>query len=501
MASQNDNAGKGRLPGLLWLALAVAALLSVLILNGRPLFYFDTGGYVNQGETALGQLGWKAAPAADVPASGAVNGGAAPGAAADMGGKGTVDGSRSAVYALVAGIFARIGALEGLIVLNVLAVLASVWLAVRVALRETGGGQAGPHVAVPIIVACLGALPFYVAYLMPDTLAPVMILCLATLAAFGRQMRLPEILLALALASFAVVAHLSHLAIAALMVPVALAVSLYLSRQRWWLPPLLCALVAGVGYSERLALRAAAHAVAGSEVVIKPYITARLIQDGPGREYLEHHCPNPQIATCDLFAALSKSDDPMRFTASHIVFETSPELGSFRLMTPEQQRRVSNGQVGFFLDVLKDAPMATTLAFVRNTLVQTSMFRIDMTLPTPAMERQAKAVHGSAFGPLVAGHLAWLAEWMGPLTLAQGIFYSLSALVILALVVSPGPLSAGFRALAVMVVAGVLINALVCGGISQPATRYGARVIWLLPLMATMLIMFALRGDRTRGVE
>ena len=40
--------------------------------------------------------------------------------------------------------------------------------------------------------------------------------------------------------------------------------------------------------------------------------------------------------------------------------------------------------------------------------------------------------------------------------------------------------------LAIMVLLGILANALVCGGISQPSTRYGARVIWLLPLMVTI---------------
>ena len=45
-----------------------------------------------------------------------------------------------------------------------------------------------------------------------------------------------------------------------------------------------------------------------------------------------------------------------------------------------------------------------------------------------------------------------------------------------------------------MVLLGVLANALVCGGISQPATRYGARVIWLLPLTATIMMIFARRA-------
>lgn len=508
MTDMSDRPGASRhLPGPIWLALAVVAMLSVLIVNGRPLFYFDTAGYVAQGETALTQLGWRAktppaSAAATVTAAAPAAEGTAPTAApatsptADMSGKGTVDGSRSAVYALFAGIFSRLGALEGLIALNVAAVLLSVWLMARTVLRSQGGVRIAPYVALPIIVACLGSLPFFVAYLMPDTLAPVMILNLALLGVYGRQMRWWEVLLALGLASLAIVSHLSHLAIAALMLPVTLIVGMVLGDRRWWLLPALVAAVLAVGYGERVALRAAASAVARSDVVIKPFITARLIQDGPGRSYLDRHCPDAAIATCALAEALSHSDNPMRFTASHIVFQTSPELGSFRLLTHDEQTGVSQEQVHFFLEVLKDAPLQTTLAFVHNMLKQTVMFSVDMTIPTASQQEANATVHGTLSGSLVLGRLALADNWIGPLTVAQGAVYAVSLLLILMLCLMPGRVSPQIRALALVVVAGILANALVCGGISQPATRYGARVIWLLPLMATLMTMVALRPYR-----
>lgn len=471
-------------PGIVWIAAAVLACLAVFILNGRPLFYFDTGGYVAQGRVALTQLGWAEPPA--VPSAGGAGG------AGDMAGAGTVDGSRSAVYALVAGVLSRLGLLEGLIALHIAAVLLTVWIAARAVLRGTGAALP-PVVAVPVIAACLGALPFYTAYLMPDTLAAVMILALSVLAAYGRTLRPWETVLLIAIAGFAVVSHLSHLAIAALMVPVALVVSPVLSLRRWWLPPLLVLLVVGVGYGERQALRVAARAVAGSEVVIKPYITARLIQDGPGWAWLERHCPDPAIATCALHEALTKSDDPMRFTASHIVFQTSPELGSFRRLPPEDQNRVARAQMDFFKAVLTEAPLATTLAFVRNMLIQTTMFSVDMTLPSASIVEGAKAVPGSAFG-LEAGRLTADTGYLAWLTPLQALVYGVSLLAVAMLVVRPGRLSPAMRALALAVIAGILANALVCGGISQPATRYGARVIWLLPLIATLLAMAAARG-------
>lgn len=493
-------ASRRALPGAVWIALACLACLSVLILNGQPLYYFDSLGYVAQGRAALVKLGWHE-PHAAAAAGAAVTAGA--GAIVDLAGAGTVDGSRSAVYALLAGALSRIGVLEGLIAVNLLAVFLSVWIAMRAALRSLGASdRIAPFVAVPVIAACLGSLPFFIPYYMPDTLAPVLILTLATIAAFGRDMTLPEILLALLIGSFAIVSHLSHFAIAGLMLPLVVVVAVLLSRTNWWLPPMLVLIILAVGYSERVALSLAAKAVAESNVVIKPYITARLIQDGPGLRYLQAHCPDPAIATCLLFAALSKSDDPMRFTASHIVFEQSDRLGSFRLLPPEEQRHVARSQIAFFLDVLRDAPVSTTLAFVKNTLLQTRMFSVDMTLQTPAVIARVKGITGSLFGPPDAGRLTADTGYLRWLTPVQGVVYAGALIAILGLGLGlwPGRVPAGMRALALLILGGVLINALVCGGISQPATRYGARVIWLLPMAAAMLVMFARRPARVQGV-
>ena len=43
--------------------------------------------------------------------------------------------------------------------------------------------------------------------------------------------------------------------------------------------------------------------------------------------------------------------------------------------------------------------------------------------------------------------------------------------------------------LALFVLAAVLGNALICGGLSAPHPRYGARIMWLLPVAALLLAM------------
>ncbi|MGC1428419.1 MAG: hypothetical protein WA822_07495 [Albidovulum sp.] len=502
MASQSGRVSKRNSVrrAILWTTLAVLACLSVFIANGKPLFYFDTVGYVAQGHSALRQLGFPAeSPLAARHKLLIAQGqegtkGSSPGMA-QIAAENTVDGSRSAVYALMSGLFVRLGALEGLIAINVLMVLISVWLPMRIAARRWGlPGPVSRAVALPIIVASFGSLPFFVAFLMPDTFAPVLLLVIATLAVFARHMKVWEIILALAIGSMAISAHLSHLAIAALMVPAAALISVILARRRWWLAPALVAAIVGFGFTEQSILRSAAKAVSDSVVVIKPYITARLIQDGPGLRYLDSHCPDAGIATCKLHAALQLSDDPYRITATHIVFETSKRLGSFRLMTPEDQKAVADNQIGFFFDVLMDAPIDTAMAFLKNTFIQSGWVSVEMTLPTAKVISQNAGVAGLLTGEFDNGRITENTSWLAIVTPAQQVFYVLSLLVVAALVLWPGRVPGEVKALAVMLLLGILANALVCGGISQPATRYGARVIWLLPLAATILAIFAARA-------
>jgi hypothetical protein len=488
----------GKVSSMLWIAAAFIAMFSVLVINGRPLFYFDTVGYIAQGTQALNKLGvrsesplQKRNAAAEADGEGHI----APPETTEIDAQNTVDGSRSAPYALLSGALARLGLLEGLIVLNALAVMLSVWLPMRVAQRQFGlHVSLAQMVCLPIIVASLGSLPFFVAYLMPDTMAPVLILSIATLTVFGRSMIWWELLLAIGLGAFAVVSHLSHLAIAALMVPVSVLVALTLSRSRWWLPPAFVLIILGIGFAEQSMLRTAAKEVAHSDVVIKPYITARIIEDGPGYRYLEKTCPNVEVPTCKLYDALQLSDDPDRLTADHIVFERSTDRGSFRLLGASDQKIVADDQIPFFFSVLWDAPVDTTLAFVRNTLLQSQWVSVEMTLPDDAIVAQNTGVTGLILGEFEQGRLSRNLGWFDPVTTMQQTLYVVSLLVSIILLCWPGRVPARIKALVVVLLLGILANALVCGGISQPATRFGARVIWLLPLGATILIMFFRRS-------
>ena len=187
--------------------------------------------------------------------------------------------------------------------------------------------------------------------------------------------------LAMGLGWLAVLSHLSHLAIVALLVPAAALGALVLARRRWWLPPLLVAGLLVVPYAEKQLFRVSVEATSEARVSYKPFITARLIQDGPGLTWLDAHCPDAAIPSCALWERLQDSDDPWRLTASHILFREDDRLGSFQRLDPAAQQAVSEDQVAFFLAVLRDLPLQTVQAFVGNMLRQAGMVSVDMTMP------------------------------------------------------------------------------------------------------------------------
>lgn len=485
------------------LVLAVLACLWVWAANGGALFYFDSVTYVLRGHQIFQQIGLIDAKDTllQLSASGG-DGGAAGAKVADA--AGTVDGSRSLVFSILLFLFTLTGHIEWFFLFNAVITVGIIWILAHVVLQgdSTGLNSTGLNntglsssqlTLIGIGISATGALPFYVAFLMPDLLAGLLIIVAAILIGFGAKLTVWELLALFCVGALATVTHLSHLALAGMAAVLALLfVPLQLPGKRWIAPVMLATFVL-LGVAEQATLRIAATVTQKSEVVYKPFLTARLIQDGPGLTYLDRNCPNAAIPTCALAAALKLSDDPWRLTASHIVFQTSTRLGSFRLMSGDDQRRVALGQFKFFFDVLRDQPFTTTFTILHNALLQASMNSVDMTLQSDSIVQQGDTFGGSLGDSFDHGRLTAHRDWLVLVDPLQKVVYGVSLIVILILMVWPGAVNRRTRLYLIVICLGILGNALVCGGLSQPATRYGGRVIWLLPLSATMAVVVWLK--------
>ncbi|TMV07025.1 cytochrome d ubiquinol oxidase subunit II [Ruegeria sediminis] len=469
------------------LAATVVICLSVLIINRGPLFYFDTGSYFRQGNVALsmvlppasretGETAASKRPKAEV---------------ADE--DDTAGGSRSMAYALLVAAFWRADALAGVAVVQLAAVLLAVWLAMRMLQRTADTGRSTLElVTIPLLAAATTSLPFYVAYVMPDIFAAIMLILIAAVVAAGSQMRLAEGLAVLALGAFAVVLHSSHMGIAVLMVPIAVIAALLRRGQGRWIAAAFSLGLAVIAIAERKVFEVAVETATKKEVMYTPHITARLIVDGPGMAYLEETCPQTDLATCALYEALSWSDDPYRLTAAHIIFERSKRLGSFRLMQPEDQKAVAAEQREFFFRVLANRPVATVLALGQNAVDQLGSNSVVMTIPSGPVIRNAKSLSGLPEEKLVVLDNIRLTRdpsWLEPADTIHTAIYLISFAIVAWILVRPGQVAPQMKVFALFLLIGIAVNALVCGGVSQPAPRYGARVIWLLPFAAAFLLL------------
>ncbi len=462
---------------LLWTVAAVVLGLAVLVVNRGPLYYFDSAGYYLQGNGILSFF----APE-DVGRSG---GGEASGEEDEAG----VTISRSPVYALFIAAAWNIGALAVANVFNLVAVFGAAFLLARAVLRNaTPSLSTLTLTSAPIAIAALTSLSFYVAYVMPDTFIGIAILLAAALAAFSQHMRPWEIILAFLLLAFAVVVHRSHLLVILLLVPFAILGAIIAAGKRGWIAAGLMSLAVVVGFAEIKSYSFAAQEVAGQDVIVPPFLTARIIEDGPGYTYLQENCPEVGIATCALAEALTWSDDPFRLTAAHIAFETTEQLGSYKLMTPENQRLVSAEQHAFYLRVFAAYPLEVITAVLRNTMIQTTDVSIRMTIPD---DTTMSMVLRTTDPDIDFGTLPTSRDWIETVDRVHAVIYLISLAAILLLVVWPGRATRQIRVFAGLVLIAILINAFVCGAVSQPAPRYGARVAWLLPFLATVMVLVA----------
>jgi len=477
-------------------AATIFIALSVFFLNGQPLIYFDTASYVDQGAKLFG------APkpvAAETPTDGSAAGQVASPAEPDN----TVVGSRSIVYAIYLRVVTSVAGLPGVIGSNLAVVWLATWIVARRLARQEpdnltmNGVTAAEVTAAGLLAACLGSLPFYVAFVMPDIFAPVLILLVAVLAVYGHSLRWGEWLAAVLLALFSVVAHPSHLLLVTLLAPFAVFVSPQTSGRRLTLGLLLIGALAGAGLAERFVFGKAVEHYLHKKVVYMPFLTARLIDDGPGLTYLEGRCPDQSYATCTLLQALSLSQDPTRLDAPNILFSRTDQRGSYQRLSPAEQTAIAGEQVRLLTDVVSSDPVGVMVAIVRNVATQLAYFSVEMTIPTPEVIDATGKLTDQLPPSLGEGRLISAApSWAMPLYIAHGVVYLLS-LGELGWMVAQKRVSRDARAMLVIILGGILTNAIVCGAVSEPAYRYGARVMFLLPLAAVMVWITRLPVART----
>ena len=419
---------------------AVLMLLLPAIWNRFPLLQFDTGGYL---------VRWY---------------------------EGYLVPSRSTVFGLYLNVLSPLDFWPVLLVQAAL----TVWVLALV-LRAMGfGGRPLLLVGVTAALSVLTTLPFLASILLTDIFAGLAVLALHFLIFHDAELQRWERNALIALIAFAVATHsATFVVIVALLAAAALA--------WWWLR---------IGGAAGIARGAAAVALGAVMLVGANYIVAgklawtpggpalsfgRMLQDGIVNRYLADHCREERLKLCAHRHELPTDADVFFWSGKGSIFNN---LGRFAGLDDEMSKIVLGSLRDYPALQIEMALAATAHQLTRiasgegvvNTIWHT-YWAIEKFVPaSTAAMRDARQQRGEiGFAAINRIHQP----------VAMG---SMLLLLATALLGWRRKRFSDLGLLAGTACTALLANAFVCGVLSNPHDRYGARLVWIAPLVIALLL-------------
>ena len=470
--------GKGPARTICAAALAVLLLMWPAVVNRQPIYFSDTTSYVRAADYAAhlasgGRIAtiWTARYAGAAPAGGAAEK-AAPGN--DVASGNIMSGRSPYFGALLWASYVASG-----FWLFVLGQALAAFLLLRSTARLFGLGE-GALLALVAALAVATGLPFYDAMLMPDALAGLGILAFLLLAIDRGRLSRGERLFAAGVLLVSAVSHLTHIAMLVGMLA-ALAMAAIVRRGTVRLVPALPlgAAVAAIGFASVAVTSVVVGQVFHRPPQLVPLLTARIIEDGPGRALIRSGC---DFAVCAL-------PNAARADALKFLWATDVREGVFMPADPATRARLSAEDGRFFVAAARAHPVQTLAAMARNTIQQMIDFRnggVDQrgwdwsALPPSERARLEATAAGRGLWPVpLLDAVHYLAVAAGLVLLAAGLGRAAR---------HPTPVGRDLALWAVLFLVAMLVNDVLGGAISIPQYRYQARLIWILPLLGLLAL-------------
>ena len=365
----------------------------------------------------------------------------------------------------------------------------AVWLIARSIRIVVPSAGVGAICAVIGGLAALTALPFVTAEIMPDIFSSLMVLALFVLV-WGKPGRLEQYGL-VGLIAGAIAVHDTNLPIFAGLL---LVVLVPLSRSaRGRVPWRAVVLVGGLGVAALLGV----NMVARGQIALAPYgsnfLLARLIANGPARRTLARDCPHYHWALCRYRRDLPDSADRFLWARDSAFYRAG---GPMRMIGQTDQ---------IVARTLVEQPRAVAREAGADIMRQLFLFKAGSGL-RPWRRTAAATIKRDFPAGTVASFKASLQE-RRQLVLPRALIAAQDAVAGIGMAVTLALLGAGaigycanrrLLALAMMVGAALLGNAMLTGALSGPHDRYQARIVWLAVLVAGIggVSAYSLRRSR-----
>ena len=432
--------------------LSVAILIAPAIWNRFPLLQYDTGGYLAR---------WY---------------------------EGTLVPSRAVVYGLILNAGVPLSFWPVLIAQSAL----TVWV-LALMVRVHGFGSR-PWLLLGSVTALsiLTTLPFLTAILLTDIFCGLGVLGLYLLLMRGDALTRAERIGLIGLSAVAAATHSATIAVMGALV--ACAALLYLfDRKR--VPR------AALGHGVMALVLGAVMVFAANYAVAKRLAWTpggfalsfgRMLQDGIVNKYLDEHCPDSTLRLCAYKDALPRDAD--------VWFWGSPlfdRLGRFAGLGKEMEHIAVQSLIDYPALQLRTAAIATARQLIDVHTGEGVVHWIWHTYfivhdYTPQLEPAMKAARQQrgefSFETINKVHY--------PLALL-----SMALLPVIVLLAWRRKLPAALGELAGCCMLAMLANALVCGALSNPHDRYGARIVWLAAVAAGLVLMRLYEARRLVDAE
>jgi hypothetical protein len=358
-------------------------------------------------------------------------------------------------------------------------------------------------------LAAVSTLPVFTAFAMPDVFAGLAAVATVLLMVYPDRFKWPAQLALWALLAAAMNFHMSNLITSMGLTAASIAALVWfkapwshlIKRAATVLLAAAVAVAASSAYATMVKLRS------GDDLGHPPFLTARVLADGPGRKFLAHACQtgSPFVVCAFKWMPLDDSED--------ILWSDDPERGIFNLSEFPMRARMTREDAKFALASTLYDPLGQIAASLNNWREQIFNVRLDEPLLNPGYylhDPYWKTTNLPKLIKSTGGHCGqtpgncavsfdpeYLAVLDGVIAFAAALFvgyrlYRLNFLAMWARRDFDDPL---FRAsiAAVLLIVAVILNAAVCGALSGPFPRYQARIVWLFSCSA-LLFEIAVRA-------
>jgi len=338
------------------------------------------------------------------------------------------------------------------------------------------------YLVLVILLSRLTSLAWFASLIMPDILGPVAYLCIYLLLFARETLSWVEYLTVIVTAWWTIASHVTHLMLATGMC-VLFALLLVLRRQSMHSRLRALGEVAVI-----VSLAAVAHLALHDYLYGKPslngkrlpFLMARVIADGPGDWYLEHHCGQVKLTICDYVDELPMDTDDFLWAAD----------GIWQPASEQTKARLREEEIPFVLATLRAYPREQLSKSASNFWHQLMTFDLSLFHPDDWVLQEFDRV-------LPAERSSYIQSRQARDALPYKVFTSIQDFTVIVAVVLIGVFtpriwsrrSLRLAGLGLVIVSTVVANAFVTGILSMVENRFQSRVIWLLPLLAGILVL------------